>query len=335
MVKTQDVRSQMPGGNSKRNISQIKNIARHHSATTEGTAQSFANYHVNHHGWNTSGYHEVILRDGTVQIAYDDNVVTNGVGGHNTPTYHICVVGSGSFTDKQEEAFEERAKEAMSRFGLDVGDVLGHNEFSNTNGYSHSSNSCPGIDMDKVRGWLGGSSTSNSKPSTSSSASGRVESKVNGLRFYSKPSWSDSDVAGRVDEGIGFPNIVRKIKVGNGYQYEVKNSKGATYYITAASKYVTTTSGSTSSTSSSGGTKLSLPTGVYSMSRNSSEQLADVKLIQAALNAANFNCGEEDGYFGAKTDDALRRFQSVYLPYEIDGVYGQNSRRELDKVVNG
>lgn len=78
-----------------------------------------------------------------------------------------------------------------------------------------------------------------SKPSSSSTpASGRVESKVDELRFYSKPSWKDKDVMGHVDKGIGFPTIIEKLKVGNGYQYEVKNSKGATYYITASSKYV-------------------------------------------------------------------------------------------------
>src|SRR5699024_533787 len=60
-----------------------------------------------------------------------------------------------------------------------------------------------------------------SKPQTSTPASGRVESKVNGLRFYNKPSWADKDVVGRVDKGIGFPTIVKKVKVGKGYQYEV------------------------------------------------------------------------------------------------------------------
>jgi len=83
-----------------------------------------------------------------------------------------------------------------------------------------------------------------SKPQTSTSASGRVESKVNGLRFYNKPSWSDKDVVGRVDKGIGFPTIVKKVKVGKGNQYQVKNSKGSTFYITAADKYVKVVGGS-------------------------------------------------------------------------------------------
>ncbi len=68
------------------------------------------------------------------------------MGGHNTPTYHICLVGNSSFTAEQEKAFEERAKAAMQRFGLSVNDVLGHNEFS-----GHASNICPGINMNTVR----------------------------------------------------------------------------------------------------------------------------------------------------------------------------------------
>ncbi|WBX80110.1 N-acetylmuramoyl-L-alanine amidase [Virgibacillus salarius] len=67
----------------------------------------------------------------------------------------------------------------------------------------------------------------------------RVESKHNGnLRFYSKPSWSDKYVVGHLKKGYGFPTIVDKVKVGNGYQYKAKNSKGHVYYVTASDKYV-------------------------------------------------------------------------------------------------
>lgn len=67
----------------------------------------------------------------------------------------------------------------------------------------------------------------------------RVESIYPGkLRFYNKPSWKDQDVFGYVKKGEGFPEIINKIKVGSGYQYKVKNSKGAIYYITASSEYV-------------------------------------------------------------------------------------------------
>ncbi|PEX46102.1 N-acetylmuramoyl-L-alanine amidase [Bacillus thuringiensis] len=65
----------------------------------------------------------------------------------------------------------------------------------------------------------------------------RVVSKVNNLRFYSKPSWADRDVAGTVDEGLGF-TILDKVSVNGSQQYKVKNSRGNVFYITASSYYV-------------------------------------------------------------------------------------------------
>ncbi|MED1406652.1 N-acetylmuramoyl-L-alanine amidase [Bacillus mycoides] len=64
-----------------------------------------------------------------------------------------------------------------------------------------------------------------------------VVSKVNNLRFYDSPSWSDKDVAGAVDEGLGF-TIAAKVTVNGSPQYKVKNSRGNVYYITASPYYV-------------------------------------------------------------------------------------------------
>lgn len=58
------------------------------------------------------------------------------------------------------------------------------------------------------------------------------------LRFYNKPSWEDKDVFGSVKKGQGFPVVVKKMKVGRGEQYQVENSKGEVYYITASPVYV-------------------------------------------------------------------------------------------------
>ena len=67
----------------------------------------------------------------------------------------------------------------------------------------------------------------------------RVESIHNGnLRFYNKPSWQDKDVYGHLKKGYGFPEIVSRVKVGSGYQYKVKNSKGKIFYVTASPVYV-------------------------------------------------------------------------------------------------
>ncbi|MDF9626677.1 peptidoglycan recognition family protein [Bacillus cereus] len=64
-----------------------------------------------------------------------------------------------------------------------------------------------------------------------------VVSKVNDLRFYSKPSWLDRDVAGTLDEGLGF-TIDEKIIVDGSPQFKVHNSKGTTFYVTEHSKFV-------------------------------------------------------------------------------------------------
>lgn len=81
-------------------------------------------------------------------------------------------------------------------------------------------------------------STSKTPTMASSYVGKRLESKTKGLRFYSKRSWEDVDVVGTVDKGIGFPKIESRHKVGNGYQYKVTNSRGASYYITASPKFV-------------------------------------------------------------------------------------------------
>lgn len=72
---------------------------------------------------------------------------------------------------------------------------------------------------------------------TAPEAGKRAVSKVDNLRFYSKPSWADEDVAGIVTKGLGF-EIIDKVDVQGSPQYKVKNSKGNVYYTTASPSYV-------------------------------------------------------------------------------------------------
>ncbi|MDJ1474388.1 N-acetylmuramoyl-L-alanine amidase [Bacillus sp. LS15-K4] len=65
----------------------------------------------------------------------------------------------------------------------------------------------------------------------------RVESKVNSLNYYDRPTWNKSYAAGTVDAGFGF-TIIDKISVNGSPQYKVKNSKGHVFYITASPYYV-------------------------------------------------------------------------------------------------
>jgi N-acetylmuramoyl-L-alanine amidase CwlA len=158
--------------------------------------------------------------------------------------------------------------------------------------------------------------------------SGRVESKVNGLRFYNKPSWDDKNVAGHVDKGLGFPVIIKKVKVGNGYQYQVKNSKGATFYITASNKYVKVVG-----SKSQGG----LPDAVY-LVRKPYPSGSGVSKVQQALASVYFypekgaKDNGVDGIYGPKTANAVKRYQEMH-GLAADGIYGPATRRSLLKTM--
>lgn len=162
MAKIINLIGRTMGGKDKRN--KITKIARHHSATSTGDVFSFENYWKNTRKWNTGGYHEVILRNGDVQVCYTPETVTNGVYGHNQTAYHICLVGNGDFTEAQEKSFDERVKFNIERFGLKIDDVLGHNEFSGQN------TTCPGIDMNSVRNRLKSDSKKEPKKETTTNA---------------------------------------------------------------------------------------------------------------------------------------------------------------------
>lgn len=60
----------------------------------------------------------------------------------------------------------------------------------------------------------------------------RAKTSVN---FYDSPRWDNP--SGVVKSGQGFPTVLGKLKVGNGYQYKVQNSNGKTFYITANSQF--------------------------------------------------------------------------------------------------
>lgn len=295
MVKIIDRRNIAMGGGSKRKVSNITQIAIHYSATATGNSSSFENFWKNSRGWVTGGYHEVVLLDGTVELNYNANVISNGVLNHNSKTYNMCYVGAGAPNKAQRETLVNRIAYNKKRLNVSNSNIKGHREFSG------QSTSCPAVNVATlvsesdnkpatkpaskpaskpaassggsivdylkgknrpssyaarktlairygIRNYKGTESQNlrllnlvkgSEKPASKNNYSNkRLESKVNGLRFYNKRSWQDKDVIGRVNRGYGFPIVVRKHKVGNGEQYQVRNSKGATFYITASNKYV-------------------------------------------------------------------------------------------------
>src|SRR5690625_3136344 len=109
MARIIDRRKISLGGGSKRAVSRITNIAVHYSATTSGNTASFERFWKSSHGWNTGGYHEVVLLNGDVELNYNADTISNGVGGQNTRMYNICYVGAGVPNAAQLKTLKERA----------------------------------------------------------------------------------------------------------------------------------------------------------------------------------------------------------------------------------
>ncbi|MDZ4655444.1 MAG: peptidoglycan-binding protein [Coriobacteriia bacterium] len=57
----------------------------------------------------------------------------------------------------------------------------------------------------------------------------------------------------------------------------------------------------------------------------------DVRVLQGALNALGFSCGEPDGIFGAFTERAVREFQSN-VAQTGDGIVGAETVRAIDRL---
>lgn len=69
----------------------------------------------------------------------------------------------------------------------------------------------------------------------------------------------------------------------------------------------------------------------YLMSGQSGQ---NVKSLQRALNYLSFNVGAVDGEYGKKTVDAVKRFQKVHLPKEVDGIAGQGTLKKINSLLN-
>ncbi|MBL4978739.1 N-acetylmuramoyl-L-alanine amidase family protein [Bacillus halotolerans] len=226
-----------------------------HNTANDASATNEISYMRNNNA--TVSYHfavddkEVVQGLPTNRNAWHCGDGEHGTGNRKSIGVEVCYSKSGGERYRKAEALAIKfIAQLLKERGWGVERVKKHQEWSGKY--------CPHRVLDEGR-WnevkaaiaaelksLGGKSTTStnptsSSPSPSSAANGSLKSKVDGLRFYSKPSWEDKDVVGTVNKGIGFPTVVEKVKVGTAYQYKVKNSKGATYYITASDKYVDVT----------------------------------------------------------------------------------------------
>lgn len=130
----------------RRNHSQIKYIAWHYTATTNGSISGHENYWGRTLGWGIGGYTYYIDRKGNIYQNYDWAVRTNGVAGWNTPTLNISVEASNknNYTDAQVKAREHLTLWLMDQLKVPASRVLGHKEFSG------QATACPGYSASEM-----------------------------------------------------------------------------------------------------------------------------------------------------------------------------------------
>lgn len=319
------------GGQSHtRTRSKITAIAWHYTAVArknKAFITTHETYWRNHHGWKRGGYHFYIDADGKIYQNYDYETVSNGVGGNNSYIVNICVEANSAndYSQAQVEARDWLTRKVMEDLNIPASRVMGHKEFPG------QSTACPGYSkaqMDAFRRELGSGKLVETKPvakpavkPTAKPVAKKTESIVdylNSIKVDSSPSNRKKIAAahgiknytGTAAQNIQLLNLVKK----NGV-----TPKKAALAKPVAKKYP-------------------LPDATYWVKKPLFSGTG-VRQLQEALASIYFypekgakNNGV-DGYYGAKTADAVNRFQSVN-GLKADGDYGPATKKVLDKKVN-
>jgi N-acetyl-anhydromuramyl-L-alanine amidase AmpD len=121
-----------------RALSGIDTVIIHHSATTGGSPEAYAQYHVDNNGWAGIGYHYVISKSGKIEQTQFLRTVSYHTSGMNSRSIGICLTGNYDIqepTESQISSLVKLIQHLEKRLGRQL-DIQGHNE--------HSNKSCPG-----------------------------------------------------------------------------------------------------------------------------------------------------------------------------------------------
>lgn len=128
----------------------IEKIVIHTTATPQTTTvESIRRYWRDVLKWKQVGYHVIVLASGGIVRLAGDDVITNGVAGHNSTALHVSYIGGidaegkpkDTRTEAQKEAIEKQVKAWLELYPNAV--VCGHNQLG--------LKACPSFD---VRPWL-------------------------------------------------------------------------------------------------------------------------------------------------------------------------------------
>ncbi|MCF2132509.1 peptidoglycan-binding protein [Strepomyces sp. STD 3.1] len=286
----------------------------HHSLTKLSAGgskiESFADFHVRTNGWPEIAYHLIIdpkhVVNGKATIYYCVDIAKRSyhVGNSNTIGLGICVIG-----DYRTDVLSDAAIRSIAdlRNAL-VKDGIGR--------YDKAHNEMPGYSWKACCQYDYGTAAQPPAKETAPAPVPGLYTVQEGDTFWSI-ALKDGKAGITVEDLIAANPDVKpsQLKVGQTIKFG-----------TAQNAYTPTPSTPSKEQSQY---KYPLPTGVFKVGSRGTR----VKQIQNALNAVYFKCGTADGIYGAKTKDAVTRFQKVYLPYEVDGVYGPKTQSKLQAVL--
>jgi N-acetylmuramoyl-L-alanine amidase len=147
-MQVKDIIQELPRHPTKRYkermLNSIRQIVVHHSATTSGTPEAFARYHVQQK-WPGISYHYVIARDGTVYKCQKATTISYHASGANGSSIGVCLVGHFDEqlpTQAQTDSLIDLLADLVKAYRIKIDGVIGHREVPGTK------KSCPGNNID-------------------------------------------------------------------------------------------------------------------------------------------------------------------------------------------
>jgi len=329
LAKLKDLRgkTKRKGSYTDYGVNSKTDIAIHHSLTKTGNSAAFANYHVGSLGWPGVAYHFVILKDGTIEWNHNLGIKSYHVGNSNKFAVGICVVGdfrSEEPTDQQKaslKALHDCLKRDMTKYNR----TREHREFP---GYAWKDCCC--FDFKAIINGKASGSVTVSAPKTEVKSEVVVAPKQILLRrgdkgaevraVQSELKKHGHNIALDGDFGPATETAVKAFQKAHGLSVDGivgPNTLAALAKNAPIKKAIKSSS-------------YPLPGGVL----RRGDRGNSVKQLQRALKAANFDPGTIDGIYGGNTEDAVRRFQSMYADLADDGVYGPKTKNKLAEVLS-
>ena len=147
-----DRRGKANGGNNhNRSLAGLTKGGQHWDGVANGTISGHERHWRNTLGWRDGGYTAFVNNVGTIYVNYDFEKRTNGVGNHNTYSLNFCYGGNWSnpLNQTQKNALADMWTFVVNDNRTNINsfnDIWGHKEFP-----GHSTNACPGLNMNTFR----------------------------------------------------------------------------------------------------------------------------------------------------------------------------------------